>query len=220
MNPTCSFSGCEKSEFNRKHGLCSSHYHQHKIGKQLAPLRPHGKRSGICQSEFCTMTASASGMCKAHYEIDRDRRYGRSCSFQACEKPVSNVSFLLCAGHNQQRIKGKNLTALRMRRRPEGYRWHDDDGYVYIAARNDPRSNVNGYIFEHRLVMSDFLGRPLLPMENVHHKNGVKDDNQIANLELWTRSQPSGQRVVDKVAWAKEILATYGEDFSSGVLVG
>jgi hypothetical protein len=62
------------------------------------------------------------------------------------------------------------------------------------------------------MVMEQIIGRPLLPSENVHHVNGDRTDNRPENLELWTKSQPSGQRVTDKVEWAMELLKLYAPD--------
>jgi len=94
----------------------------------------------------------------------------------------------------------------------------DKRGYKCIVKRGHPNAkNSKGRIYEHVWIMSESLGRALNEGETVHHKNGMRSDNRIENLELWSKSQPSGQRVEDKIEWCKNFLREYGYNIPDAV---
>lgn len=92
-----------------------------------------------------------------------------------------------------------------------GNRYVDESGYVRVLVedRNHERCH-GGYIAEHVLVMESALGRRLLAGENVHHRNMLRADNRLDNLELWLSAQPAGGRIEDLLAWAKWLIEQYG----------
>jgi hypothetical protein len=83
------------------------------------------------------------------------------------------------------------------------------EGYIIILDRTHPNANKYGKVSEHVMVMSKYLGRAIIPGETVHHKNGIRDDNRIENLELWGGKHPPGTKVSDMVDFCVEYLKQY-----------
>lgn len=171
-----------------------------------------------CEIDTCVGEVKARKMCGSHY--NRWRKYGNpvmpdqrggkvkypSCTVDGCSK--KHAANGMCQMHYRRvSIYGDPNV-----RRLYSKRTKDSNGYVMLYMPGNPMAVGNGNVYEHRYVMSQHLGRLLLPTEQVHHKNGYRSDNRIENLELWVVSQPAGQRVDDKIQHALEILRTYAPE--------
>ena len=61
---------------------------------------------------------------------------------------------------------------------------HKNNGYACKYMPRHPSARPNGYVYVHRLVMEEKLGRRLSRAETIHHKDGNRLNNSIDNLEL------------------------------------
>lgn len=64
-----------------------------------------------------------------------------------------------------------------------------NNGYIEVYCPEHPRAKSRKYVYEHILVMEKHLGRYLLSDEVVHHKNEIKTDNRLENLQLLTNKE-------------------------------
>jgi hypothetical protein len=168
------------------------YYYQDESGQWWMQNTKQRTRAEICKCDLCGTEFPRATSVKKRY---------KKCF---CSKPCANegnkdIQSITKRGENNPAWKGGRIK--------------DAKGYIKIKVYDHPyASKYHKHVCEHRIVMEQYLGRYLLPTETVHHKNGIRDDNRIENLELMHSSHPAGQRPEDLVEWALKIIELYGDD--------
>jgi hypothetical protein len=176
--------------------------------------------------DSCSNTSTERGLCHGHYlrlirlgDVQADQPLGRRrnhvCTVSDCSRPARGRG--MCGPHLARHRTTNDVQADIPIRSVEGI------GYIHHGYRVVPIPPADRWLvggrtsdLEHRYVMAKMLGRRLTPDESVHHRSGDKLCNEPENLELWSRWQPSGQRVADKLRNALELIERYAPELLAG----
>lgn len=134
-------------------------------GAIYCSIKCHNAAKGILTRECL--------LCKKVYKPNNNNSAQKYCSHKCSE--IGSL------GARPERYIGAIKTK-------QGYtmvRISDDSPYVSLR-------NKIGYVLEHRLVMSEMIGRAMAATEQVHHKDGVRSNNNSSNLELRVGNHGSG----------------------------
>lgn len=186
---------------SQRRRFCSGHC---KAMVQHQRMRDGGKPLGGSKPRKGDEFACA--MCKRTFyrapaQIDRGRQY---CSVKCADASKIKGSTVKSCAYCGEAMYCKPSQVMRLFCSRECYtegqirrpleRTHNgrrarmtDDGYVYVYEPDHPKAH-HGWVFEHRLVVEQSIGRYLEFDEHVHHKNGVKDDNRLENLEVMAKA--------------------------------
>lgn len=115
------------------------------------------------------------------------------CEYEGCETPKPTITTKKGSSYSQKFCSfhwGYLISHGRQKNRDDPNRHIDYEGYVKVRVGNR-------FVMEHRIIMAQKIGRPLVKGESVHHINGIRHDNRQENLELWLGGIRYGQRASD-----------------------
>ena len=213
MGNLCQVDGCGRDAITR--GFCEMHYRRVLKTGDPGPPGPLRDR-GICRIDGCDQPVDAKELCHGHYqrlargqEVEGPLRGSLdSCRVEGCFRKVNSNGY--CRSHWKRVLTNGDPQAYVPIKKVDGNGFLNH-GYRIVPVSRKFRhlSGGESSMAEHRLVMAKHLGRPLSSDEHVHHINGVRTDNRLENLELWSTAHPSGSRAEDQLTFAAAILQRY-----------
>lgn len=164
---------------------------------KLKPMHQIAKEQGVSVGGIYNLLT--------RYGIEGRRHLTDECKRRMSEakkgKP-SPIKGIKRSEATKERVRLAKLGKYSAPSRFGGHRKKRTDGYIIVYCPNHPYSTKDGYVMEHVLVMESRIGRYITRDEVVHHKNHIRDDNRIENLQLMTFKEHAGFHMKER--WAKK----------------